>query len=108
VDRVTPVRAATPVRVPRRERVVLAQDGSGVTRTRPFTVERGWTIQWKALGRGVFQIYVKDAEGLIVDVAANETGPSSGTSYQPRAGTYFLETNASQSWSLQVVQLGQE
>jgi hypothetical protein len=76
--------------------------GNGTSNTRPFTSLGPWEVQWDASG-DVFQVFVQDGSGNLVDVAANQLGPGRGASYQPRSGTYYLQVNATGAWSLQVV-----
>ncbi len=78
--------------------------GNGSSNTRPFSAPSGWEVQWNASG-DIFQVYVFDMEGDLVEVAANQMGPGSGASFIAREGTYYLQVNAMGSWALRVVQL---
>src|SRR5690606_36003095 len=78
--------------------------GNGSSNTRPFSAPSGWEVQWNATG-DIFQVYVFDMEGDLVEVAANQMGPGSGASFIAREGTYYLQVNAMGSWALRVVQL---
>lgn len=86
------------------ETLVQTYQGNGTQNTRPFTVGAGWEIQWDATG-DLFQAYLYDANGNLVEVAANQMGSGSGASFQPRAGSYYLQANAIGSWTIQIVQL---
>jgi hypothetical protein len=84
---------------------ILAElSGSGGRNTRPFTAPAAWEIQWNAQGQ-VFQIYVYSEVGELVGVAANQLGAGKGTSYQPRGGRYYLQVNATGSWTIRVVEV---
>lgn len=76
--------------------------GNGTSNTRPFITPGPWEVQWDASG-DVFQIFVHDGVGNLVDVAANQLGAGRGASYQPRSGTYYLQVNATGAWALRVV-----
>lgn len=86
------------------QEIVAEFTGNGLSNTRPFTVRNGWEIQWSANGE-IFQVYVFDLAGELVGVAANQMGPGSGTSFNARGGTYYLQVNAMGSWAVRVVQL---
>lgn len=60
--------------------VIADYSGNGLSNTRPFTAPSGWEIQWSASG-DLFQVYVYDINGDLVDLAANQMGPGrfSGT-----------------------------
>ncbi len=55
--------------------------------TNVFSTETGeWRISWKAYdevfeGAGILQIFVNDADGSMLDLVVNETGPSEGNTY---------------------------
>ena len=83
---------------------VQEYEGNGVLNTRPFTVVRGWEIQWDASG-DIFQLYLHDGAGDLIGVAANQMGPGRGASYQPRAGTYYLQVNALGRWTIRMVSI---
>lgn len=78
--------------------------GNGARNTRPFSAVGPWEIQWYASG-DVFQVYLYDGNGSLVDVAANQLGAGSGASYQPRAGTYYLQVNALGTWTVRIVSM---
>lgn len=76
--------------------------GSGGQNTRPFTTDGAWEIQWNATGN-IFQLYLYDENGKLVGVPANQQGPGEGNSYQPKAGTYYLQVNTSKDWEIEIV-----
>lgn len=78
--------------------------GTGLMTTRPFTAPDKWEIQWTAQG-GSFAIFLYDAEGKILAVAANQTGPGSGSSYQPKGGEYVLQISPMGPWTVKVVKV---
>lgn len=80
----------------------VAFHGNGTRNTRPFVASGPWEVQWDASG-DIFQVFIQDGRGNLVDVAANQLGPGRGASYQPRSGTYYLQVNAMGAWTLQVV-----
>ena len=86
------------------EALVQEYEGNGALNTRPFTVVPGWEIQWDASG-DIFQLYLHDGAGDLIGVAANQMGPGRGASYQPRAGTYYLQVNALGRWSIRIVSI---
>lgn len=79
--------------------------GNGAVNTRPFSMDGPWEIQWEADG-DIFQVFLHTADGEIVDVAANQMGSGSGTSFQPRGGEYYLQVNAIGDWTVRVLPLG--
>lgn len=86
------------------QQTVAEHTGNGLTNTRPFTVQDNWEIHWNASG-DIFQVYIFDMEGDLIGVAANQTGPGAGTSFNARGGTYYLQVNAMGAWTVRVVQL---
>lgn len=82
--------------------VVQEFSGSGGKNTRPFTVKDGWEIQWDAKG-DLFQLYLYTANGDIVGVLANQQGSGKGSSYEAKAGKYYLKVNAIGNWSINII-----
>lgn len=76
--------------------------GSGGKNTRPFTTTGPWEIQWDAKG-DIFQLFLYTANGDMAGVPANQQGSGKGTSFQPRAGKYYLQVNAIGTWSIKIV-----
>lgn len=83
---------------------VAEYSGNGLSNTRPFTVQDSWEVQWDANG-DIFQIYVYDTNGNLIDIAANQMGPGTGASFLARGGSYYLQVNSIGRWSVRVVQL---
>lgn len=84
--------------------VIATFSGSGGKNTRPFSVPAGWEIQWDAKG-DIFQLYLYKADGSMVGVPANQQGSGKGSSYQAKAGKYYLQVNALDKWSIKIVKL---
>jgi len=76
--------------------------GSGGKNTRPFVSNGAWEIQWDAKG-DIFQLYLYTASGDMIGVPANQQGSGKGSSYQPKAGKYYLQVNAIGNWSISIV-----
>jgi len=90
--------------------VVQTFTGSGGQTTRPFTVSDRWEIEWDARG-DIFQLYLYDADGGMETpmgevprgVPANQMGPGTGSSYQSRGGSYYLQVNAMGDWKIDIL-----
>ena len=82
--------------------VIQSIQGSDSQTTRPFTVEGPWEIQWEASG-DIFQIYLYSSSGDLEGVPANQMGPGSGSAFQPKGGSFYLQMNALGSWNVTVV-----
>jgi len=82
--------------------VIATFSGSGGKNTRPFTTTGPWEIQWDAKG-DIFQLFLYTATGDMVGVPANQQGSGKGTSFQPKAGKYYLQVNAIGKWSIKIV-----
>lgn len=76
--------------------------GRGVTSTRPFKVSDRWELQWNTDG-DFFAVYLKSAEGELLDVLANQVGKGSGSAFYPKGGEYYLQINAMGNWKVRVV-----
>ena len=76
--------------------------GSGGRNTRPFMTNGPWEIQWDAKG-DIFQLFLYTANGDTVGIPANQQGSGKGTSFQPKAGKYYLQVNAIGNWSMKIV-----
>jgi hypothetical protein len=76
--------------------------GSGGKNTRPFTSIGPWEIQWDAKG-DLFQLMLYTASGEMTGIPANQQGSGKGTSFQPKAGKYYLKVNAIGTWSIKIV-----
>mgnify|MGYP006274356745 CR=1 FL=1 len=84
--------------------VIVGYSGKGMKTTRPFSIGGPWEIKWDAEGQ-VFQIYLYNNEGNLVDVAANQTGAGTGSYYNPKEGTYYIKVNAMGSWELKIIKV---
>lgn len=82
--------------------VVQSFSGSGGKNTRPFEVKDGWEIQWDAKG-SIFQLFLYTEKGDLEGLPANQQGPGEGSSYQPKAGIYYLQVNALGNWTINIV-----
>ncbi|TVL95961.1 MAG: hypothetical protein CV087_24030, partial [Candidatus Brocadia sp. WS118] len=83
--------------------IIKSFSGTGVQNTRPFLVENGWEIQWDAKG-DIFQLFLYTSKGELVGVAANQQGPGKGASFQAKKGHYYLQVNAIDKWTINIVQ----
>jgi len=81
---------------------IVTFSGSGGKNTRPFMTTGPWEIQWDAKG-DIFQLFLYTANGDIKGVPANQQGSGKGTSFQPKAGKYYLQVNAIGTWSIKIV-----
>jgi hypothetical protein len=84
--------------------VVQSFTGTGGRTTRPFVVADEWELQWEAKG-GLFQVYLLDSNGAVVDLAVNQPSDGSGSSYVRKGGRYHLQINALGAWTLRVVEI---
>ena len=82
--------------------VIATFAGSGGKNTRPFICNGAWEIQWDAMG-DIFQLYLYTANGDMVGVPANQQGSGKGSSFQPKAGKYYLQVNAIGNWGIKIV-----
>jgi len=73
--------------------VIKMFSGSGGRNTQPFVTTSPWEIQWNAQG-DIFQLYLYTASGDMVGSPASQQGSEKGSSYQPKAGKYYLQVNA--------------
>jgi endonuclease YncB( thermonuclease family) len=84
--------------------VIQKVSANGQRNLRPFVVRDKWEIQWDSKG-SVLSITIYTANGKIVDLAATQKGPGSGSSYQAVGGEYYLQVNGTGEWTVTVVQL---
>ena len=85
-------------------KMIVKHSGSGMKTTRPFKTEGPWEIQWNAQG-DIFQIYLYNESGNLVDVAANQMGAGEGSFYSPKKGSFYIEVNAMGKWELKIIDL---
>jgi hypothetical protein len=84
--------------------------GNGTKETELFSVGAGeWRIAWESrdeafAGTGILQIFVKNAAGRLVSVAANKRGVGADVSYvHSPAGQYYVTVNsANVDWKVRV------
>jgi hypothetical protein len=95
------VLAATPTSAA--DTVIKTFSGNGIQITRPFSVPDGWEIQWT--NQDFLQIFVQPVGEGMLDMAANQISPSSGSSYQPTGGKYYLKINGIGEWVVKVVKV---
>lgn len=90
-----------------KEPVIKEYSGSGMQTTRPFTVNTAWEIQWEAKAGDfvLFQIYLYDGSGSLVDIVANQSDPGKGSYYSPKGGEYYLNINAVADWEIKIVEV---
>lgn len=88
--------------------VTVAQwQGDSAGRSAPFTVGSTWRVQWEARpgphGAGNFVLYVYRVGSQVpVGVIGNVIGRGHDISYQNGAGTYYLDINADEPYTIGV------
>ncbi len=87
--------------------LIRSFSGTGISNTRPFTAGEDWEIQWEASG-DLFQLSLRDTNGDMDEIVANQLGDGRGSSYQPRAGRFYLQINALGTWNVRIVQIARE
>lgn len=91
-------------------RTVKSWTGSGTKETESFdTSSSEWRINWITSSEAaksdfaIFQIYVYDANGKQISVAANAQRPGSDTSYVHTKGRFYLKINSANcNWKIVV------
>ncbi len=80
--------------------------GAGTRQTEMFWVNgRRWRVRHRHKGPGLFQIMVYDAQGHLLDVAANQTEPIPGVKTMEGRGYRFLAINGvNTQWEVTVQQ----
>ncbi|MCE5212399.1 MAG: DUF1566 domain-containing protein [Deltaproteobacteria bacterium] len=74
--------------------------GSGLHNTRPFTTSGPWEIQWNS--KEQISISIKSLDGSRdQSVALNQNGK--GSSYQSKAGQYYLHIASTGNWEIKVI-----
>ena len=89
------------------EPIIESYSGNGMQTTRPFVVKTSWEMQWdtKAEDFMLFQVYLYDGDGNLVNIVANQTKPGKGSYYSPKGGTFYLNTNAVADWEIKIVEV---
>jgi hypothetical protein len=81
--------------------------GRGAKKTEVLNITtRDWAIIWGSSG-DLFQVYVYDANGRLVDLAVNTTGSDKDTTYMHSGpGQFYLDINAfGGQWAVSIVEL---
>lgn len=86
------------------EEVLQRESANGSRNLRPFTAKDGWELRWDAKGES-FTVSLYAMNGDPVDNLASQHKPGSGSSYYPKAGTYYLSIISGGDWTVTVVQL---
>jgi len=84
------------------EEVIKEFSGNGTFSTKPFTVPDNWEVHWECKGQ-YLQILVNSEDAVPLGFAAEQMGPGSGSSVQPKGGTYILDMNASGDWKVKIL-----
>jgi hypothetical protein len=94
--------------VKKEPQTLLDISGSGIKSSQTFTTSGDWDISYtydcSNFGyAGIFQVMVYTKEGILSDLAANQSGMSGAeTTYMHKAGTYYLEVNSTCDWTVQI------
>jgi hypothetical protein len=107
---------AAPLYIAYADTVIKEFSGDHDYVTKPFTVHDGWEIQWDAKGAGRVHIVLKRSSQInlvwhishndIVGVITNRSGkPNSGSVYQSKGGTYYLDIGGSNNWIVRIVEI---
>jgi len=80
---------------------IAAYSGSGPGESAAFSTEGPWEIRWEFEGR-LFQVSVHSTGGRPMGIAATQMDSGSGRSFQPQAGEYRLQVNASGEWRVEI------
>lgn len=82
-------------------------EGEGTKTTENFTITKNTRINWETTNeKGIFQVYVQDADGNPAEVAANMQGIGKDTTYiHVPNGQYSLNINSAFTpWKITVEQ----
>ncbi len=77
--------------------------GSATMTTRPFHVDGPWEVRWRSDGAFSAVLHLVGAATTTLIAQAPQHGASSA--YQPKAGDFYLEVDASGPWTMEVVQV---
>ena len=100
-DNTTATKSEEPKVSEKEWRKIKEWQGNGIKTTEKFTVGSEWAISWTTKA-GILQIYVYASDGELFNLAANTMIAGSDISYFHKAGTYYLEINALQPYTVQV------
>ncbi len=82
--------------------VITTFSGSGSLNTKPFTTTGPWEIQWDSKN-DYFYISLFTENGNRVGPIAAQPGEGVGSSYQPKAGSYYLKVISMGEWTIKIV-----
>jgi hypothetical protein len=82
--------------------VIKEWSGNGAKDTETFTVGSEWRVDWVNSGSLLGVTIYDAATKFPVGLAANTTAQTSDTSFQHKAGTYYLSVNAIGPWKIAV------
>lgn len=82
--------------------VVANFSGTGSLNTRPFTTTGPWEIQWDSKN-DYFYISLFTENGDRIGPIAAQPGGGIGSSYQPKAGSYYLKVISMGEWTIKIV-----
>ena len=84
----------------------LEFSGTGSQATQPFQLSAGLTsFEMTHQGEGYFIVHLVGEDGKVVDLVANQAGPTDGSQAAiqvPEEGTYRLNVNADGPWTVRV------
>lgn len=82
--------------------VVKQWEGTGAKDTETFTVSGEWRIDWVNSGSYLGVTIYDNANKFPTGIAANTTIQTGDTSFQHKAGTYYLSINGTGGWKVAV------
>ena len=77
--------------------------GSATMTTRPFHVDGPWEVRWRS--DGAFTVLLHPVGSAPATVVAQARDHGASSAYQPQAGDFYLEVDASGPWTVDVVQV---
>ena len=92
----------------KKERTVISDssiaffDGTGIQDTKPFKCGGEWEVEWYHDG-DIFQIFLYNPDGKLIDKLANENIPGRGSTYYYKKGEYYLKVNAVGNWKINIM-----
>lgn len=103
------IKTNIPTTAPKTWQQVITFKGSSIKTTQKFTIDsNNWRIKWSTtpgkLGDMNFQIYINDANGAPVGVAANIIGKGNDESYMTDIGEFSLTINTAQNYNIVIEQ----
>lgn len=106
----SPATPSVPTPAPASWRMLAEWSGSGMKQTETFTTpSREWRIKWRTSNEpfpnaGILQIFVHNADGAMVTLAANKQGPGADESYvrSPPGPHYLMINSGNIDWKVTV------